>query len=588
MKAELLEILRCPRCGAPFSVTTLTEDKREIREAHLVCSGERHFFEVRNGILRLCAGFDHDLVKREIAYENSTYHGDARLTDPAIISQFPETLPDLWPHTAHFGPDFAALIDHINVRPGDWTLDIGTGPCWSSRVLAQRGARVIALDVNEANFYGLGCGDLLFDTHNVYFERILESMTNLPLADNSIDRITFNASFHHTPDLRRTLAECARVLKPDGVIAMVNEEFGSLRHRLFPSGESSDTGSHHQIQYAEFEKAAADAGFSVKFYVAEHVRAQLARRFPKPLARLAVGLFEAFPALLKQLNSALLVLTKKDQRPVRVATVASTPTSVAAASPAAAAAPPVVMLGIPFHHVTTAQTIARIDEMIASGRPHHLVTANVDFLTQALGDSDLHWILRQAHMVLCDGMPLVWASRLLGRPLPERVAGSDLVPQLVARAAEKGQSIYLLGGSQESNDAAVENLRAQYPNLNIVGHDAPPFAPLDEMDHESICAKIIAAKPDMLFVGFGCPKQEKWIARHYHRLGVPVVIGVGATIDFMAGTMRRAPRWMQRSGLEWSFRLLQEPRRLTSRYARDFAVFTTAIFRQWQRERVFR
>ncbi len=156
MRIELLQVLRCPKCGAGFDVTTLTEDDREIREAHLVCQGLRHFYEVRGGMLRLCTGFDHELVRKEIHYENSTYRGDARLTDPHIIARFPETLPDLWPHTANFGPDFAALLDRIHIQPGQWVLDIGTGPCWSSRMLAQRGARVIALDVNEANSTGWG------------------------------------------------------------------------------------------------------------------------------------------------------------------------------------------------------------------------------------------------------------------------------------------------------------------------------------------------------------------------------------------------------------------------------------------------
>jgi N-acetylglucosaminyldiphosphoundecaprenol N-acetyl-beta-D-mannosaminyltransferase len=582
MKSSLLEILRCPRCASPFTVTTLTEDEQEIREAHLICQGRRHFFEVRGGILRLCAGFDHALVKKEIAYEDSTYHGDARLTDPAIISQFPDTLPDLWPHTAHFGPDFAALIDRINIRPGDWVLDIGTGPCWSSRLLAQRGARVIALDVNDSKFYGLGSGDLLFDTHGVYFERILESMTHLPLADASIDRITFNASLHHTPDLPRTLQECARVLKPDGIIAMVNEEFGSLRHRLFPSADCSDTGSHHQIRYREFETAAKEAGFSVKYFVAEHVRAQLHRKFPAPLAQLALAAFETFSTLLQQLNSALILLTKNGCPPVSVPsrTIATQP-KFQAIEPKTASAPPVVMLGVPFDNVTTAQTVELVQQMVASRQPHHLVTANVDFLTQALHDVELHRILTDAHLVLCDGTPLVWASRFLGNPLPERVAGSDLAPLLIKVSAQAGYRIFFLGGSAESTGQAVANLRRQYPGLDIAGHYSPPFAALLEMDHDEICRRIKDAKPDLLLVAFGCPKQEKWIAMHYRSLGVPVVVGVGATIDFLAGTVRRAPVWMQQAGLEWVFRLLQEPRRLLGRYARDLTAFSTEIVRQW-------
>jgi SAM-dependent methyltransferase len=298
-----------------------------VREGRVSCYGPmRHVFDVKKGILHLCTGFDHEMVKKELEYENTTYHGSPRLTDPAIISQFPETLADLWPHIANFGPDFSDLIDRINVRAGDWVLDIGTGPCWSSRLLAQRGARVIALDVNEANFYGLGTADLLFDTHGVYFERILESMTSLPFNDGSIDRITFNASFHHTPDQRATLEECFRVLKPDGIVAMVNEEFGSLRQSLFNRESESDTGSHHQIPYTEFEARAREAGFRLEFYLAQHVRKKLQDKLPGSAGSLLAKSFENFPAMLKQLNSALIIL-KKDPSAIVEKTIHTSATS---------------------------------------------------------------------------------------------------------------------------------------------------------------------------------------------------------------------------------------------------------------------
>ncbi|HZM01658.1 MAG TPA: methyltransferase domain-containing protein [Candidatus Saccharimonadales bacterium] len=313
MKPDLLEVLQCPHCASPLTLTDDEHDEREVRQGHLSCNGRlRHFFEIKDGIVHLCTGFDHDLVKKELAYENSTYHGSPRLTDPAIISQFPRTLAELWPHTAHFGPDFAALIDRIKVREGDWVLDIGTGPCWSSRLLAQRGARVVALDINEANFYGLGTADMLFAAHDVYFERVLESMTHLPFADSSMDRITFNASFHHTPDHKQTLKECFRVLKPEGAIAMVNEEFGSLRQTVFAKKEGSDTGSHHQIPYADFDAAARQAGFQIDFFVADHVRQKLRQKLPALLSSWVVGALETVPGALKQLNSALIILTKEE------------------------------------------------------------------------------------------------------------------------------------------------------------------------------------------------------------------------------------------------------------------------------------
>ncbi len=235
------------------------------------------------------------------------------------------------------------------------------------------------------------------------------------------------------------------------------------------------------------------------------------------------------------------------------------------------------MLGVPFDNITVAETIARIEQMIASRQPHYLVTANVDFLVQARADIELHRILADAHLVLCDGTPLVWASRVLGNPLPERVAGADLVPLLIRVAAAKGYRLFLLGASPESASAAVARLQEQYPSLIIAGHYSPPLAPLLDMDHEQIRRRIIKAKPDILLVAFGCPKQEKWMWMHHRSLGIPVCAGVGGTIDFLAGRLKRAPRWVQLSGTEWIFRLLQEPSRLFRRYTKDLWIFGRAI-----------
>lgn len=233
----------------------------------------------------------------------------------------------------------------------------------------------------------------------------------------------------------------------------------------------------------------------------------------------------------------------------------------------------VQLLDVPFDAVTMPETLDRIDAMIATKKPHYIATANVDFCVQAKSDSELHSILKQADLVVCDGTPLVWLSRLLGRSLSERVAGSDLVPQLLAKAEQKDWRVFFLGGQQHVLDQAVQNVASKHPNLRIVGACSPPFAPLDQMPNEDICTRIRAAKPDVLLVSFGCPKQEKWIARNYLAAGVPVCIGVGATIDFLAGSMKRAPRWMQVIGAEWLFRLAQEPRRLFKRYATDLFVF---------------
>ena len=242
---------------------------------------------------------------------------------------------------------------------------------------------------------------------------------------------------------------------------------------------------------------------------------------------------------------------------------------------------PVAILGVPFDPVTIVETIDRIDAMVASRRCHYIVTANVDFLVQARQDVELRRILLDADLVLCDGMPVLWASRWLGNPLPERVAGSDLAPALMASAADKGHRLFFLGAGPGVAAAAAARLQQQYPALEIAGTYAPPFSPLLDMDNDEIVRRVRAARPDILLVCFGCPKQEKWIAMHHRSLGVPVVIGVGATLDFLAGRVQRAPAWMRRSGTEWLYRLAREPRRLVRRYGADLVGFIPTLARQW-------
>src|SRR5580698_7070699 len=169
------------------------------------------------------------------------------------------------------------------------------------------------------------------------------------------------------------------------------------------------------------------------------------------------------------------------------------------------------------------------------------------------------------------GMPLVWISRLLGNPLKERVSGADMVPQLAELSAKKGYSIYLLGGRPGVAERATKVLQEMHPGVNIVGHHAPPLADLERMDHGDTLDRIRAAKPDILLVAFGNPKQEKWIRMHAKRLGVPVSIGIGGSMDILIGNLRRAPEWMRRCGLEWLGRCMQEPARLLPRYARNFS-----------------
>jgi N-acetylglucosaminyldiphosphoundecaprenol N-acetyl-beta-D-mannosaminyltransferase len=240
------------------------------------------------------------------------------------------------------------------------------------------------------------------------------------------------------------------------------------------------------------------------------------------------------------------------------------------------------ILGTPVDVLDTQAVLARLEQFIQEGRFHQVATANTDFLINALEDPELRHILRHADLVMPDGMPLVWASRLMRAPLPERVTGADIVPALAELSARKGYRIFMLGARPDVAQRAKERMEADYPGLQIVGCVSPPVAPLLDMNHQEILENIHRARPDILLVAFGNPKQEKWIHLHREELSdVPVCIGVGGTFDFIAGNTARAPLWMQRSGLEWIHRLGQEPKRLWKRYVRDLGQFSRCLFKQW-------
>lgn len=231
---------------------------------------------------------------------------------------------------------------------------------------------------------------------------------------------------------------------------------------------------------------------------------------------------------------------------------------------------PVAIMGLPIDSLTADDAIEVMDRLIQSGGTHQVCPVNVDVWLNSLADPHLHRIMAGCTLVLADGMPLVWASGLLGSPLPERVTGIDLVPRLAALSARKGYRIFLLGGKPGVAERAAHVLERMAPGAQIVGTFAPAEENLIRMDHAEILDRIHAARPDILLVALGNPKQEKWIWMHRKRLGVPLSMGVGGSFDILVGDTRRAPRWIQHSGLEWAMRFVQEPARLGPRYLRDF------------------
>jgi N-acetylglucosaminyldiphosphoundecaprenol N-acetyl-beta-D-mannosaminyltransferase len=243
----------------------------------------------------------------------------------------------------------------------------------------------------------------------------------------------------------------------------------------------------------------------------------------------------------------------------------------------------VKLFGVTFDALTFDQAVHALIELSQGDQPRYAVTANVDHVVRLHRRPELQPLYDNADLTVADGMPLIWASKRLNRPLPERVAGSDLFPALCQQAAFHGLSVFLLGGDPGTADAAAEVMRKRHPSLKVAGTYCPDFG--FERDPDQCRAAVDAvrqAAPDILFVGLGSPKQEQWIADHCHEYGAKLSIGVGISFSFACGHVVRAPRWMQRAGLEWLHRLAQEPRRLARRYLIDDAVFLRLFLREWR------
>lgn len=231
-----------------------------------------------------------------------------------------------------------------------------------------------------------------------------------------------------------------------------------------------------------------------------------------------------------------------------------------------------------------AQLLAWVD---AREGCRYVVTPNVQHAVLLQEHEGLRQAYAQAALVVPDGAPLMLASRWLGRPLPERVPGSDLVPALLAAAQVRcGLRVYLLGAAPGVGQKAAENIRGRWPRVEVAGVASPPLGfEKDDRYNQALVEEINASRADVLLVGLGAPKQELWVCSHRTLLKVPVVLCVGAAIDFLAGHKRRAPLWMRRVGLEWLHRLATEPRRLWRRYARDAWRFPRLVWREWQTTR---
>jgi N-acetylglucosaminyldiphosphoundecaprenol N-acetyl-beta-D-mannosaminyltransferase len=241
----------------------------------------------------------------------------------------------------------------------------------------------------------------------------------------------------------------------------------------------------------------------------------------------------------------------------------------------------VEVVGVPLGVIGYDQTLAWIDTMVAKRRRGYVCVCNVHTVMASQEDPELRAALLSSSLNVPDGQPLVWAINALGHSLNDRVYGPELMARASARSAESGQRFYLYGGRHQ--DALLtlgSRLRERFPGVNIVGGYSPPFRPLTDEERAAVVEEINESEADVVWVGIGVPKQEKWMAALRDRLEAPVLVGVGAAFDFLAGRVPQAPPMLQKAGLEWAFRLAQEPRRLWRRYLRYNPRFVAAFARQ--------
>lgn len=245
----------------------------------------------------------------------------------------------------------------------------------------------------------------------------------------------------------------------------------------------------------------------------------------------------------------------------------------------------VELFGVSIDVATMGVAVDRIREWLAAPRAgcNFVVTPNVDHVVMLDERFELRAAYEDAALVLADGWPVVAASRILGKSLPARVAGSDLVPALFdAVDHEEELTVFLLGAAPGVADKAATSIHQRWPRVRVVGTYSPPLGfEKNAEENDKILAMIDDAEPQVLVVGLGAPKQELWVHRHQQAINSRVALCVGATIDFLAGHRKRAPHWMQKLGVEWLHRLLSEPRRLAKRYGRDAVIFPQLVVRQW-------
>jgi N-acetylglucosaminyldiphosphoundecaprenol N-acetyl-beta-D-mannosaminyltransferase len=245
------------------------------------------------------------------------------------------------------------------------------------------------------------------------------------------------------------------------------------------------------------------------------------------------------------------------------------------------------VLGVAVSPINMGLALERISQAIASRQKGYVCVTGVHGVSEAQSDAEFRQILNRAFLCTPDGMPLVWAGRWQGQKQMDRVYGPDLMLAVMELSEKTGWRHFFYGGAEGTAKLLQANLLERFPKLQIVGADEPPFRPLNPDEQKKLREQVRAARPDIMWVGLSTPKQERFMAQYLDQLEVTLMFGVGAAFDFLAGKVRQAPRWMQRSGLEWCFRLGCEPRRLWKRYFKNNPLFIARIFCQFTGLRKF-
>lgn len=249
----------------------------------------------------------------------------------------------------------------------------------------------------------------------------------------------------------------------------------------------------------------------------------------------------------------------------------------------------VELLGTRLHNVTLAEFFEWVDGIIAAGTPSYVVTPNVDHVVRLETDADFQRAYAHAGLVVCDSKPMIWAARMLGIQIKQKLSGSDLIYWLTEHAAQKGYRIFLLGAADGVAAEAARILQARFPGLVVAGTHSPPMGfDAQPAENERALALLREHRPDICYIALGSPKQEAWMYANVQSSGVPLTLGIGAALDFVTGRFKRAPIWIQRIGMEWMWRLCSDPRRLFKRYVIDDSRFFVLVFREWTRVRRMR